>query len=157
MKCRILRMADVHAHLFQFKFFYSLNVSGAKSFLFRYYTFRNPTVTFQVCPRSNFPLKYKILHAGISSVTFSDVWQNCLLAEGMKKFHTQCQDCMQHTGLQSTKGIKCKYFLLWISFKLRPPKFCTCPLPCNYHFSFSTSLLFYVIGGTQPATCGATV
>lgn len=86
MKCCILRMTEVHTLLFQFKFFYCLNISCAKSFLFRNYAFRNPDVTLRVCPRSNFPLKQKILHADISSVTFSDAWQSCLLAEGMKNF-----------------------------------------------------------------------
>lgn len=72
MKFCILGMTEVHILLFQFKFFYSLNISCAKSFLFRNYAFRNPDVTLQVCPRSNFLLKQKILHADMSSVTFPD-------------------------------------------------------------------------------------
>lgn len=86
MKCCIFRMTEVRTLLFQFKFFYSLNISCAKSFLLRNYAFRNPDVTLQVCPRSNFPLKQRILHADISSVTFPDAQQSYLLAEGVKNF-----------------------------------------------------------------------
>lgn len=110
MKCSILRMTEVHTLLFQFKFFYSLNISCAISFIFRNYVFRNPDVTLRVCPRSNFPLKQKILHADISSVTFPDAWQSCLLAEGMKNFIHNV------TILQSSKEIKCRHFFLWTSF-----------------------------------------
>lgn len=131
MKCCILRMAEVHALLFQFKFFYSLSISCAKSFLFRNYAFRNSAVTLQACPRSNFPLKHKILHADMSSFSFSDVWQNCLTAEGMKNFIHNV------TGLQSSKEIKCKRFLLWISFKCEAPKIVYLPS------AMQLSLLFF--------------
>lgn len=151
MKCCILRMTEVHTLLFQFKFFYSLNISCAKSLLFRNYAFRNLDVTLQVCPRSNFPLKQKILHADVSSVTFPDAQQSCLLAEGMKNF---IQDV---TRLQSSKKIKCKHFFSsGPPLSARPQIFCACTLPCNYHCYYSALLLFDGVDGTQLATRGAT-
>lgn len=138
-------MAEVHAFLFQFKFFYSLNISCAKSFLFRMYAFRNPAVTLQVCLRSNFPLKHKILHADISSVTFSGAWQNCLLAEGMKNFIHNV------TGLQSSKEIKCTHFLLWICFKCEAPKILHLPSAMQLPLLFFYSSIIWC--GRWHSTC----
>lgn len=145
MKCCILRMAEVHALFFQFKFFYSLNIYCAKSFLFRNYPFRNPAVTLWVCPRSNFPLKHKLLHVDISFITFSGVWLNCFLAEGMKSFVHNV------TGLQSSQDIKCKHFLLWISLKYEVPKMGYLPSAMQLALLFFYSSIIWC--GRWHSTC----